>query len=466
MRNPIRLIPLYILLLVAAWPLAVLPQQPATEAPLRNQALNVYIVGTERDFNYIRQEITFVNYVNDQSDADVFILVTQRSTGSGGREVTLNFTGQRAFAGMMDTLSVFHQQNDTEIVTRERVVTGLKVGLMRYVAKTPLLEQMSITYGVPSGFDRRVEPEVVDDPWDSWVFRINTSGSFSGEELQNSSSLSGSFSANRVTEDWIIRSSYSHSDSRSVIKRIVRDWETGEPIDTTSRTTERITKTANAGIIRSLGPHAGIGISARYNESTYSNIDGSIRIAPAFEYNLFPYSESTTRELLARFSLGFESIDYVDTTVYDKISENLLSSSLDISYDLSQRWGSLRASFEYSTYLHDFDLNSVALDAFISLRLGGGFSFNINGEISRINDDLNIVKENLEEWEVLLSTTQRSTDYRYDFSVGISYTFGSIYSNVVNTRLQGFGGSGGSGGGGYSGGYPGGGGGDRGGDYH
>ena len=57
---------------------------------------------------------------------------------------------------------------------------------MRYVAKTPLLEQMSIDYAGPSGVDAagRAEPEVVDDPWDSWIFRINAGGSVEGEELE------------------------------------------------------------------------------------------------------------------------------------------------------------------------------------------------------------------------------------------------------------------------------------------
>ncbi len=30
---------------------------------------------------------------------------------------------------------------------------------------------------------------------------------------------------------------------------------------------------------------------------------------------------------------------------------------------------------------------------------------------------------------------QQATTYRYHFSIGLSYTFGSIFNNVVNTRF-------------------------------
>ena len=38
--------------------------------------------------------------------------------------------------------------------------------------------------------------------------------------------------------------------------------------------------------------------------------------------------------------------------------------------------------------------------------------------------------------EVLLQLRELKTSYRYDISVGLSYTFGSIYNNVVNPRFD------------------------------
>ena len=47
--------------------------------------LRVFLDCAQCDFNNIRQDISFVNYVRDQSDADVHVLVTTQDTASRGR---------------------------------------------------------------------------------------------------------------------------------------------------------------------------------------------------------------------------------------------------------------------------------------------------------------------------------------------------------------------------------------------
>jgi hypothetical protein len=39
--------------------------------------------------------------------------------------------------------------------------------------------------------------------------------------------------------------------------------------------------------------------------------------------------------------------------------------------------------------------------------------------------------------EILLRRKELATEYEYSISVGLSFTFGSIYSNVVNPRFGG-----------------------------
>ncbi|HMA55027.1 MAG TPA: hypothetical protein VKT17_11215, partial [Acidobacteriota bacterium] len=62
---------------------------------LRSVAPNVFLDCDRRtcDFEYIKTEITFVNYVLDRQTADVHIIVTRQQTGSGGNEYTLAFMG-------------------------------------------------------------------------------------------------------------------------------------------------------------------------------------------------------------------------------------------------------------------------------------------------------------------------------------------------------------------------------------
>lgn len=38
--------------------------------------------------------------------------------------------------------------------------------------------------------------------------------------------------------------------------------------------------------------------------------------------------------------------------------------------------------------------------------------------------------------EILLGLRERGTDYEYDLEVGFSYSFGSVFQNVVNPRME------------------------------
>lgn len=52
-----------------------------------------------------------------------------------------------------------------------------------------------------------------------------------------------------------------------------------------------------------------------------------------------------------------------------------------------------------------------------------------------VRDQLSLSNEGATEEEVLLHRKEIATDYDYRFSIGFRYTFGSIYSNVVNPRF-------------------------------
>ncbi|UCD38924.1 MAG: hypothetical protein JSW54_05455, partial [Fidelibacterota bacterium] len=56
--------------------------------------------------------------------------------------------------------------------------------------------------------------------------------------------------------------------------------------------------------------------------------------------------------------------------------------------------------------------------------------------IARINDQLSLLKRDFSMEEILLGSKQLATDFSYWGSIGVSYHFGSIYSNVVNPRFD------------------------------
>ena len=175
---------------------------------MKKKAPKVYIDCSMCDIDYIRTEITFVNYVRDRKEADIHVLVTSQRTGAGGREYTLAFIGQNKFEGVNDTQKYFTEQTDTEDETREGMVKAMKVGLMSYVAKTPIASRIEVSY------QEEVEPAEVKDKWNYWVFRISGSGYIRGEESYKYRSLNGSVSASRVTEKLKIQLSTSASHYR------------------------------------------------------------------------------------------------------------------------------------------------------------------------------------------------------------------------------------------------------------
>jgi hypothetical protein len=56
------------------------------------------------DTEFIKREITYVNWVRGRADADEHLIVTSQSTGGGGQEFTLRYLGLRAFRGSDDEL--------------------------------------------------------------------------------------------------------------------------------------------------------------------------------------------------------------------------------------------------------------------------------------------------------------------------------------------------------------------------
>src|SRR6266496_1794416 len=89
-------------------------------------------------FDYIRSEINFVDYVNDRYAANVFILFTSSTTGGGGQEYKIYFEGLENFKSLNDTLTYVRTSVETDDEDRRKMVQVLKLGLVRYLAKTSM----------------------------------------------------------------------------------------------------------------------------------------------------------------------------------------------------------------------------------------------------------------------------------------------------------------------------------------
>jgi hypothetical protein len=422
--------PLVVALVVLATPAAgqTPPAQPPA-TPARAEAIRVFLdcVEARCDFDFLRTDITFVDFVRDRKDADLHLLITGQRTGGGGTEHTLKVIGLERFAGREDELRFVSRETDTADEQRRGLSRTIKMGLMRYVAGTPIAEGMTIGYR-PAARETRAQP--ADDPWNFWVFRINARANAGGEASSKSSSVFGSFSANRTTEAWKINLSVNANYRESTFT-----LSSGEEFKTVTRDNG-----ASGLVVKSLSEHWSAAARARVSSSTFFNQDLASRVAGGVEYNLFPYSESTRRRLTFQYTVGLDTFDYEEETIFDKLSETLVDHTLIVSLDVRQPWGESGASFEVSQFFDDPAKHRLVVFGDIEIRLFKGFTLIVNGNASRVRDQIYLPKEDATDEEILVRRRQLATSYRYGFSVGISYTFGSIFNNVVNPR---FGGSGG-----------------------
>lgn len=418
-------------LLLAALALAALPAAaagggaPQVVPPdeMRSVAPNVYLDCDRRscDFEYIKTEITFVNYVLDRQSADIHIIVTRQPTGSGGNEYTLAFIGLKKHEGKAATLRYYSKPTDTEDQYRRGFVNVLKQGLIPYVYDTPLSEFISISYAQKKDF----RPTPTSDPWHYWVFGLGLRGNGEFEDQAERYSYQVNLSANRTTEAMKFRLygglNFTH-----------RRYEIPDEEPIVSDTNR---KSLSTSVFKSIDGHWSWGGSASLYASTYDNARLFTSFGPSVEYNIFPYAEATRRELRLQYRVSFNLRTYDEITIYDKERENLFSQSLQAVLEIKEPWGSIGASVQGSTFVPEVKYNNLRADFGVYINLFRGFSFNVGGQYSRIRDQLSLPAREYSQEEILLELKRLASGYYLRFEVGVNYRFGSIYSNVVNPRF-------------------------------
>lgn len=403
-------------------------QQPSQDTS-RDEALRIFLDCQPWicDLDYLRTEITFVNYVRERTVADVFVLVTTQQTGAGGNLLTFTFIGQGRFAGRVDTLRHTAGPADTEDEIRGGTARVLRFGLVRFVAETPLARHMEIRFSPPGA--ARTGPGQAQRPrdrWRSWVFEGNLYANLEGERSQAFSSIYGSFSARRVTELWKLALGVDADESRA----------TYEIDDTTTFKSRRDSWEVETVAIRSIGGRWSVGARLLSRHSSFSNLDLRLRSHAAIEYDVFPYRDWTRRALTFGYWLGVERNRYVDSTIYGRLEETRPQHGLDATFSARQPWGSARIRAGFSQYLHDRSKLRLNLTGNMNLRLVRGLTFNWFGGYSIIRDQLFLPAGGLTPEQIVARQRQLATGYSYFGGFGFTYTFGSIYNNVVNPRLE------------------------------
>ena len=403
------------------------PPAPAIQTPAPGQAarLRVFLECSECDSDYLRDEIQWVDFVRQPQDADVHLLSSSTGTGGGGREIVLRFVGRGRFQGADHELRVLSVTGDATETVRRRVLRTVTVGLLQYLAREGQAGDLTLTVRAPAAAgDRQAGP--VRDPWRSWVFSIRGSGSVQAEETNRESQWSSSLSADRVTERWKI-SFGANTDTR---------WEEFDLNDDEPFSVTRREHRVDWFVARSLGPHWSLGLDGGAQSSTFGNVTFSGRLAPAIEYSVFPYAEYATRQLRFQYSLGVRRAKYREITLFDKLEETLGQQEIEAVFEQEQPWGSVQLGADFSQYLHDLGKYRVEVDGELSLRVTRGLSLNVEGSASRIRDQISLPRRGATPEEVLLRLRELQSGYEVQFEVGVTYSFGSIFNNIVNPRMN------------------------------
>jgi len=381
---------------------------------------------TPCDSDFFRTELTFVEHVRDRQNADVHLLMTGQTTGSGGREITFSFFGQGRFTGRDQVLTETFVVASSDDAVRRGMVRVMSLGLVPYLLGTPAAGQLRVTVQPPAATTAAATAPS-QDPWDRWSFRLNLNGNANGESRSTSFNINTNVSANRTTDASKInvnaRMGYRESSY------VLPDGSTF------------VSPNSDYGLfgqyVKSLDGHWSAGVRSNWNSSTFNNQDWSLSTGPAIEWDLFPYSESTRRLLTFNYSVAARMWDYQQVTIFGKLSETRMSQSLDATLSMRQRWGTLGGSVEIASFIPDLEQNHVSAYGDVSLNLIRGLSLNLSSNVEWIRDQIALPAEEATTEEVLVNQRQLATTYRYFVFLGVSYSFGSIFSPIVNPRFGG-----------------------------
>lgn len=399
------------------------PSSPETRAKV--PPLAVFLDCSACDSVYVRTAIPWINYVRDRTDAQVHVLETSLPTGAGGVMYTVAFLGRGVFGGVNDTLRWATAPAVTSDSIRRGLAHLLQLGLVRYVAASDVGQMLTVHYHLPANENTASRLLLTVDPWNGWVFSTGVAGYVSGQESQTNGTVSSSASADRTTK--ALKMDLGVSESYT--------WSRYDlPGEGTFRTVTR-GYNISGQMLHGLGEHWSLGEHAEVGNSSYDNERLWVRLAPAVEYDLFPYSEATNRQLAIQSSLGVVHMQFVDTTLENRLALTSGDWRTSVAYVATQPWGSASVSLTTAALLTDFRQQNVNLSASWNLRLIKGLSFSPSGSVSLVRNQPYLARSGLTPEEVLTQQQQLATSYTYSLTVGLTYAFGSSFNGVVNPRF-------------------------------
>ncbi len=386
------------------------------------------------DMDYIKTEINLVDYTPDNKIADVHVLITEQSNGGGGSQYQLIFFGQNKFTNIKDTIRFNLDANNTGFENRELLVKNLKLGLFSFVSKTEAAKNIVIQMKQTDEEKSKNKIAPTKDPWNYWVFNINTNGRLNGDKNYKGTSFSGNVSVNRITD--LLKLSFSVYANKNKTKYSYEDPRGVDP------PFKYVDDNHSFGfehqLVKSINQHWSYGYNLNLYNSTFSNYKLQSVIGPAIEYNIFPYKESNNKFLTIRYSVDIRNNQYIDSTLYAKKHETLPGHGASVALSFNQKWGGASVGFNYHHYfLNNWKYFNLGLNGSLNVRITGGLSFRTGFFGGLVRDQLSLSGKNVDQNDILTRRRQLASNYNYYTYFGITYRFGSKLNNFVNPRFDG-----------------------------
>jgi hypothetical protein len=384
----------------------------------------VFMICEFCDQDFYKNEIAYLIFVRDQRLADFTVLFRVIQTGSGGEEYSLEFAGKNGFDGISVNEKFNSTPNMSQNDVREGLLAALKRGSLHYLIRSSLAGK--IDYKV-DGLNSEQTTDSIRDKWNLWIFNVNTNLYGNGQEYARNLSMGASISANRTSDKNLFEAGLWYN-----INSAVFEIEGQEPLRYSIRQFGAYNQDAVT-----LGDHWAVGYSTDFSSSTVTNIRSSIAFNPAIEYNIFPYVESTKRQFRFNYKVGLQHVDYVSPTYRNHMNDLFLAQSFSARYRLVKNWGNIGVGVGFRHLYDQEHFFNVNFSPSISWNIFKGFNFNVQGNYSIVRDQYFLKLDDVSSEEILTGQIQLKSAYNFFVFMGISYSFGSIYNNVVNVRFQG-----------------------------
>lgn len=386
-------------------------------------SIDVYIDCGGCDTDFFRRSLPYTTLVRDRLVADCHVQFFSQRTGGNGTLYELQFFGMDEYAVCSDTIRFSVSNDATSDDVRNIQLRYLKLGLVPFWLELGLADKLSLNIQAPDA-----EPEQKTDKWNNWVFSLNSNVNANGQAAYASLSFNNSFSAEKVTEKNRIDFGGWYNFSRN--KYVFNYVDSSETIFTRQESWS-----GDFTYTHALSGRLSAGAFTNFGASVYNNYDFYSSIQAAIEYNAFDYSQSNNKQIRFGYRVGPRYNNYVDTTIFDKSEEVVYEQSLRTNLKFKQQWGSFNYYVGYFSYLNDLSLYSINNWLNVNLRIAKGLSFRVSGGFNLIRNQINLKKGDASYEDILLKQQQLSTGYTYWLSSGVSFTFGSIYNDIVNPRF-------------------------------